>query len=52
MRLKILTTAVLTSFAAFSLQAKITLPSIIGDNMVLQQQTNAALWGKAEQEAK
>ena len=48
MRLKILTTAALTSFAAFSLQAKIILPSVIGDNMVLQQQTNAALWGKAE----
>ena len=28
-------------------QAKIELPEIIGDNMVLQQQTNAHLWGKA-----
>ncbi|MBQ6287318.1 MAG: sialate O-acetylesterase [Bacteroidales bacterium] len=28
-------------------QAKVTLPSVIGDNMVLQQKTEAALWGKA-----
>ena len=27
--------------------AKITFPSVISDNMVLQQQTEAALWGKA-----
>lgn len=31
--------------------AKITLPEIIGDNMVLQQQTNARLWGWAEPES-
>ena len=30
-----------------SLSAEIKLPSIFGDNMVLQQQTNAAIWGKA-----
>ena len=36
-------------FLAFSLSlsAEIKLPSIFGDNMVLQQQTNAAIWGKA-----
>ena len=28
--------------------AKIELPDIVGDNMVLQQQTNARLWGTAE----
>lgn len=28
--------------------AKVTLPSVITDNMVLQQKTNAALWGKAD----
>lgn len=28
-------------------QAEITLPAIFGDHMVLQQQTDAALWGKA-----
>lgn len=32
-------------------QAKIELPEIIGDNMVLQQQTNAHLWGKATPKA-
>ena len=28
--------------------AEITLPSIIGDNMVLQQKTASAIWGKAD----
>ena len=32
-------------------QAKVELPEIIGDNMVLQQQTNAHLWGKATPKA-
>ena len=27
--------------------AKVTLPEIMSDNMVLQQQTEACLWGKA-----
>ncbi|MCQ2168975.1 MAG: sialate O-acetylesterase [Bacteroidales bacterium] len=31
-----------------ALDAKVTLPSVISDNMVLQQQTDVALWGKAE----
>lgn len=31
-----------------SLQAKVTLPSVISDNMVLQQHSNAAIWGTAE----
>jgi len=30
------------------LDAQVTLPSIFGDNMVLQQQTEAAFWGKAD----
>lgn len=30
-----------------STRAEIKLPVIFGDNMVLQQQTNAAIWGKA-----
>lgn len=36
-------------FIAFSLSlnAEIKLPSIFGDNMVLQQQSGAAIWGKA-----
>ena len=32
--------------AASSLYAKVELPSVIGDNMVLQQQTQVALWGR------
>ena len=34
---------------AFSAHAKVRLPHIIGDNMVLQQQTEARLWGWAKQ---
>lgn len=44
--LSILASALL--FVAGSLEAKVTLPAVIGDNMVLQQQTDAALWGTAE----
>ena len=33
--------------AALGVQAKIVLPGIFGDNMVLQQQTEAQFWGKA-----
>lgn len=32
---------------AFGLQAKITLPALFNDNMVLQQQTDARFWGTA-----
>ena len=31
-----------------SAQAKVRLPHVIGDNMVLQQQTDARLWGWAK----
>lgn len=48
MKTRIFTAAALAAIATFSLDAKITLPSVIGDNMVLQQKTDAALWGKAE----
>lgn len=34
--------------AAWTAAAKITLPEIIGDNMVLQQNAEARLWGWAE----
>ncbi len=34
-------------FAEVDLLAQLSLPSIFGDNMVLQQQTNAAIWGNA-----
>ena len=46
MKRLVLTSAAL--LAACILNAKITLPPVIGDNMVLQQQTAAAIFGKAE----
>lgn len=48
---KILTFATL-GLLCMSLQAKITLAPVIGDNMVLQQKTDVALWGVAEPESK
>lgn len=44
---KLLILSIALSFTA-TLDAKITLPPVIGDNMVLQQQTSAAIFGKAE----
>ena len=38
--------------AVVHVHAKVTLPSVVGDNMVLQQQTDAALWGHARPNAK
>ena len=32
---------------ALTMQAKVVLPGIFGDNMVLQQQTDVLLWGEA-----
>ena len=41
--------AMMVSLAvALSAQAKVRLPHLIGDNMVLQQQTDARLWGWAK----
>lgn len=40
--------AILCLSCTCAMQAKIALPSFISDNMVLQQQTDAAIWGKAE----
>ena len=34
------------------MQAKVVLPGLFADNMVLQQETDAALWGKADPGAK
>lgn len=48
MKKTILAAAALVVLAAFPLQAKVKLPSVIGDNMVLQQKSEAALWGWAE----
>jgi sialate O-acetylesterase len=36
----------------FVMQAKVELPPIFADNMVLQQQTDAALWGHAKPNSK
>ena len=44
---KILTMMVLVTLT-MSVQAKVRLPHLIGDNMVLQQQTEARLWGWAK----
>lgn len=35
-----------------AMTAKVILPSLIGDNMVLQQQSDARLWGKADPSSK
>lgn len=32
----------------YTVQAKVKLPAVFSDNMVLQQKTNAAFWGQAE----
>lgn len=42
----------LTMLVALCTQAKITLPSLITDYMVLQQQTSARLWGEATPDVK
>ena len=34
------------------IQAKVELPPVFADNMILQQQTDAAIWGKSEPGAK
>ena len=49
MRNRLFILAILTGWlSASDVLAKIELPDIVGDNMVLQQQTNARLWGKAQ----
>ncbi|MES2456933.1 MAG: sialate O-acetylesterase [Bacteroidota bacterium] len=35
-------------FTATTMQAKVVLPSVFSDNMVFQQKTKAAIWGKAD----
>ena len=47
MNRKLLAISVVATLA-LSAQAKVRLPHIIGDNMVLQQQTEARLWGWAK----
>jgi sialate O-acetylesterase len=38
---------ILMAVSMFVVNAEVKLPAIFGDNMVLQQQTDAAIWGKA-----
>ncbi len=40
--------AIITLLIAFPLWADVKLPAIIGDNMVLQQDTDATIWGWAQ----
>jgi len=42
---KILTLALLLSSSIASIQAEIKFPAVIGDHMILQQNTDARLWG-------
>ncbi len=45
--LTLLFATVLLVLTSWELKSEITLPAIFGDHMVLQQQTKAAIWGKA-----
>ena len=49
---KIFAVCLMLLSAAVMMQAKVVLPPIFADNMVLQQQTDAAVWGKAAPGAK
>ena len=46
------TIIILLCLIGIAVQAKVTLPDIISDNMVLQQQTEAKLWGWAQANTK
>ena len=43
-----LATLIITVFFTSSLFAKVSLPDILSDNMVLQQNSSVKLWGKAD----
>ena len=45
--MKRITLFALATACMVSVHAKIVLPDLVSDNMVLQQQANARLWGKA-----
>lgn len=45
---RLVLSVILLIFILISASAKIQLPALIADNMVLQQQTDARLWGKAD----
>lgn len=52
MKMRKIATFLLFMFFASAAQAKITLSPVIGDNMVLQQKSDVALWGIAEPDSK
>ncbi len=46
--LKSFVVAIFLTTLTFGLKAEITLPSVFGDNMVLQQQSQVSVWGNAK----
>ena len=49
--MKVKAFALIFLFCALSVGAKVKLPTLMGDNMILQQQTEVKLWGKAPPKA-
>lgn len=49
---RFLTSALIAFTTSLLVQAKVELPPIFSDNMVLQQQTSAAIWGKSKPNSK
>jgi sialate O-acetylesterase len=49
LRIKCVTILLSMFIPLFKLSAMLTMPSVFGDNMVLQQQTNVLIWGKSDQ---
>ena len=49
---KFLLLLLVCAFSVCGLSAKVILPPIFADNMVLQQQSDVALWGKAAPDVK
>lgn len=47
MNIRLISSGLLAA-AALTAQAEVTFPSVVSDNMVLQQQTDARIWGKAK----
>ena len=52
MNMKKLLLLVAATALAFGASAKVVLPKVLGSNMVLQQNTDVNLWGKADADAK
>lgn len=50
--MKRLASFLILAFVAFSLQAAIKLPALIGSNMVLQRNATPNIWGKADPQSK